>query len=60
MSELPQAGGLAQVRRLNPGWVIVSNPNGTFTARRDFWGNQQIITVPTLGELHARLQVLPP
>jgi hypothetical protein len=51
---------LDRVRRLNPGWVIVANPDGTFTVRRDFLGNQQLITVPTLGELHARLQALPP
>jgi hypothetical protein len=60
MSEPASADGLAQVRRRNADWVIVTNPDGTFTARRDFWGSQQIITVPTLGELHARLQALPP
>ncbi len=49
---------LAHVRRRNPTWVIVDNDNGTYTGRRDWWGNQQILTVPTLAELDARLQAL--
>lgn len=53
MSEPPPADGLAQVRCRNPAWVIVCNSDGTYTARRDFWGSQQIITVPTLDELQA-------
>lgn len=56
MTQLPQAELLARVRRQNPTWVIVANENGTYTARRDFWGNQQLVTVPTLEELEVRLQ----
>jgi hypothetical protein len=52
------AEDLELVRRRNPTWVIVHNENRTYTARRDWWGNQQILTVPTLAELHARLQAL--
>ena len=48
----------AHVRRRNPTWVIVDNDNGTYTGRRDWWGNQQILTVPTLAELDARLQAV--
>jgi hypothetical protein len=46
-----EAEDLAQVRRQNPTWVIVHNENGTYTGRRDWWGNQQIMTLPTLAEL---------
>ena len=49
---------LAHVRRRNPTWVIVDNDNGTYTGRRDWWGSQQILTVPTLAELDASLQAL--
>jgi hypothetical protein len=49
---------MVRVRGLDPAWVIVRNRDGTFTARRDAWGNQQIITVPTLEELAARLLAL--
>ena len=49
---------MVRVRGLDPAWVIVRNHDDTFTARRDAWGNQQIITVPTLEELAARLLAL--
>ena len=52
------AGDLELVRRRNPTWVIVDNEDRTYTARRDWWGNQQILTVPTLAELDASLQAL--
>jgi hypothetical protein len=42
---------LTRVRHRHPGWVIVCNEDGTYTARRDSFGNQQILTVPTLAEL---------
>jgi hypothetical protein len=58
MSQPDPAGNLALVRRRNPTWVIVDNENGTYTARRDWWGSQQILTVPTLAELDNRLQAL--
>ena len=58
MSELSCDEVLVRVRCLDPAWVIVRNDDGTFTARRDAWGNQQIITVPTLEELAARLLAL--
>jgi hypothetical protein len=51
-------GDLELVRHRNPTWVIVHNENSTYTARRDWWGNQQILTVPTLAELDATLQAL--
>ncbi len=57
-SRLASDGVLACVTCLDPAWVIVRNHDGTFTARRDAWGNQQIITVPTLEELAARLLAL--
>lgn len=49
---------LARVRRLNPTWAIFRQVGCAYTARRDAWGNQQIITVPTLEELEARLLAL--
>ena len=52
------AEDLELVRRRNPTWVIVHNENRTYTARRDWWGNQQILTVPTLAELDATLRAL--
>jgi hypothetical protein len=58
MSQPDPAEDLALVRRRNPTWVIVGNENGTYTARRDWWGSQQILTVPTLAELDASLQAL--
>jgi hypothetical protein len=58
MSQPDPAEDLALVRRRNPTWVIVCNEDGTYTGRRDWWGNQQILTVPTLAELDARLQAL--
>jgi hypothetical protein len=58
MSQPDSTEDLALVRRRNPTWVIVCNEGGTYTARRDWWGNQQILTVPTLAELDARLQAL--
>jgi hypothetical protein len=58
MGQPDPAEDLALVRRRNPTWVIVGNENGTYTARRDWWGNQQILTVPTLAELDASLQAL--
>jgi hypothetical protein len=60
MSRADPAEDLALVRRRNPTWVIVSNEDGTYTARRDWWGSQQILTVPTLAELAASLQALRP
>lgn len=60
MSGSDPAADLALVRRRNPTWVIVANENGTYTARRDWWGSQQILTVPTLAELDTRLQALDP
>jgi hypothetical protein len=60
MSRPDPAEDLALVRKRNPTWVIVANQNGTYTARRDWWGNQQILTVPTLAELDSRLQALDP
>lgn len=58
MSDPPPAGDLACLRSLFPAWVIV--PHGDwYAARRAYWGNQLIITAPTLGELTARLQALP-
>jgi hypothetical protein len=53
-----EAEDLAQVRRQNPAWVIVHNEDGTYTGRREWWGNQQIMTLPTLAELAAVLQGL--
>jgi hypothetical protein len=47
---------LSWARRRHPAWVIVCNQDGTYTARRDRHGNQQIITVPTVAELDAILQ----
>lgn len=58
MSQPDPSEGLALVRRRNPTWVIVGNENDTYTARRDWWGSQQILTVPTLAELDASLQAL--
>jgi hypothetical protein len=58
MSQPDPAEDLALVRRRNPTWVIVGNDNGTYAARRDWWGSQQILTVPTLAELDASLQAL--
>ena len=58
MSDPDPAEDLALVRRRNPTWLIVDNQNGTYTARRDWWGNQQILTVPTLAELDTTLQAL--
>ena len=60
MSHADPAEDLALVRRRNPTWVIVRNEDGTYTARRDWWGSQQILTVPTLAELAASLQALRP
>jgi hypothetical protein len=56
MSVPGDAEYLRQVQRRNPTWVIVHNQNGTYTGRRDWWGNQQIMTLPTLAELDAVLQ----
>jgi hypothetical protein len=53
-----EAEELAQVRRWNPSWVIVRNEDGTYTGRRDWWGNQQIMTLPSLAELDGVLQAL--
>jgi hypothetical protein len=58
MSQPDPAQDLALIRRRNPTWVIVDNENGTYTARRDWWGSQQILTVPALAELDTRLQAL--
>ena len=60
VSHLDWTEALARARCQYPAWVIVRNEDGTYTARRAFWGNQQLITVPTLGELEARLQALQP
>lgn len=56
VSHLEWTEALARARCQNPAWVIVRNEDGTYTARRAFWGNQQLITVPTLCELETRLQ----
>jgi hypothetical protein len=58
MAHPDPAEDLPLVRRRNPTWVIVDNGNGTYTARRDWWGSQQILTVPALAELDASLQAL--
>jgi hypothetical protein len=60
MSRPDPADDLALVRRRNPTWVIVGNENGTYTTLRAWWGNQQILTIPTLAELDSRLQALDP
>jgi hypothetical protein len=54
MSRTP-AAELARVKQQHPTWVIEKLDSGWFTARRDWHGSQQIITVPTLAELENRL-----
>jgi hypothetical protein len=34
--------------------------DGSYRAMREWWGNQQVIRVPTLEELDERLLALPP
>jgi hypothetical protein len=46
---------LARVRQRHPSWVIVVNADGSYTARRDFFGSQQIMTLASLAELDQRL-----
>jgi hypothetical protein len=58
MSVPDETEDLRQVRRQHPTWVIVRNEDGTYTGRRDWCGNQQIMTLPTLGELDAVLRAL--
>lgn len=57
-SASPPSCDEARVRRLNPTWAIFRQADCAYTARRDAWGNQQIICVPTLEELEARLLAL--
>ena len=48
----------ARITLLDPAWVLVRNENRWYSARRDYWGNQQIITAPTLEELEASVLAL--
>jgi hypothetical protein len=51
---------LQAVRDRHRSWAIVRMDDGSYRAMREWWGNQQIIRVPTHGELDARLKALPP
>ena len=51
---------LQALRDRHRSWAIVRMDDGSYRAMRDWWGNQQIIRVPTLEELDERLLALPP
>ncbi len=51
---------LQAVRDRHRSWAIVRMDDGSYRAMREWWGDQQIIRVPTLEELDERLLALPP
>lgn len=51
---------LQAVRERHRSWAIVRMDDGSYRAMREWWGDQQIIRVPTLEELDERLLALPP
>lgn len=51
---------LQAVRDRHRSWTIVRMDDGSYRAMREWWGDQQIIRVPTLEELDERLLALPP
>jgi hypothetical protein len=54
MSRTP-AAELARLKTQFPGWTFERLDSGWYTARREWRGNQQIVTVPTAAELEQRL-----
>ncbi len=54
------AAELQNVQARHRSWAITRPDDHSYLALRDWYGNQQIIRVPTLEELDERLQALPP